>query len=93
MWHRVLTGQINARARQYFTCAAITESDVVLSEELVDLVRQVDAIRPGFARKLSQIVRPEELAFLREAGGGDRLCTKVCTWRRLGWLIATCCPT
>jgi hypothetical protein len=47
--------------------AAITESDVVQGEELVELVRQVDAVRPGFARKLLQIVRPEELAFLREA--------------------------
>jgi hypothetical protein len=47
--------------------AAITETDVVLGEELVELVRQVDARRPGFARKLFQIVRPEELAFLREA--------------------------
>ncbi len=47
--------------------AAITEADVVLGEELVELVRQVDAIQPGFARKLFQIVRPEELAFLREA--------------------------
>lgn len=47
--------------------AAITEPDVVLGEELVALVRQVDAVRPGFARKLFQIVRPEELAFLREA--------------------------
>jgi hypothetical protein len=48
-------------------CAAITETDVVLGEELVELVRQVDAVRPGFARKLFQLVRPEELAFLREA--------------------------
>jgi hypothetical protein len=47
--------------------AAMTETDVALGEELVELVRQVDAKRPGFARKLFQIVRPEELAFLREA--------------------------
>jgi hypothetical protein len=46
---------------------AITETDVALGEEIAELVREIDVVRPGFARKLFRLARPEELAFLREA--------------------------